>query len=117
MYIQGGGYATNSNADYNGTEVVLASGQDIVFVNFNYRVGIFGFLAGEEVREKGDLNVGLLDQRKLLVWVKKYISKVSKCIPSRITILIDNSLPSSEATPIMLLFMAHQLGQDPYHII
>ena len=62
VYIQGGGYATNSNADYNGTEVVLASGQDIIFVNFNYRVGIFGFLASEEVRLNGDLNAGLLDQ-------------------------------------------------------
>ncbi|KAM0816734.1 putative Carboxylic ester hydrolase [Seiridium cardinale] len=75
VYIQGGGYATNSNSDYNGTEVVLQSGQGIVFVNFNYRVGIFGFLASEEVRQNGDLNVGLLDQRKLLLWVKSYIKQ------------------------------------------
>lgn len=76
LYIQGGGYRTNSNANYNGSEVVRQSGQNIVFVNFNYRVGLLGFLASERVREDGDLNVGLLDQRKLLLWVQKYIHHV-----------------------------------------
>ncbi|KAI0155661.1 hypothetical protein BJ166DRAFT_339116 [Pestalotiopsis sp. NC0098] len=75
VYIQGGGYATNSNANYNGTEVVQKSGQGIVFVNFNYRVGLFGFLASDDVRQDGDINVGLLDQRKLLAWVQKYIQQ------------------------------------------
>ncbi|GIK02003.1 hypothetical protein Aspvir_006046 [Aspergillus viridinutans] len=73
VFIQGGAYATNSNANYNGTEVVQGSGNNIVFVNFNYRVGALGFLAGKEVQEHGDLNVGLLDQRKALQWVKKHI--------------------------------------------
>lgn len=77
VYIQGGGYSTNSNANYNGTGVVNKSGNNIVFVNFNYRVGALGFLAGEKVRQDGDLNAGLLDQRKLLHWVQKHISKVS----------------------------------------
>ncbi len=45
-------------------------------VNFNYRVGVWGFLASERLRKDGDLNVGLLDQRRLLLWVKQYISKV-----------------------------------------
>lgn len=76
VYIQGGGYQTNSNANYNATEVVRQSGQNIVFVNFNYRVGLFGFLASEEIRDDGNLNVGILDQRKLLYWVQKYIKQV-----------------------------------------
>jgi acetylcholinesterase len=76
VYIQGGGYKTNSNANYNGTEVVQQSGQNIVYVNFNYRVGLFGFLASEDIRNDGNLNVGLLDQRKLLYWVQKYIKQV-----------------------------------------
>ncbi|KAJ5110546.1 hypothetical protein N7532_001081 [Penicillium argentinense] len=73
VFIQGGGYANNANGNYNGSDVVKHSGHDIVFVNFNYRVGALGFLAGEEVRKNGDLNVGLLDQRKALLWVQKYI--------------------------------------------
>ncbi|KAJ5119280.1 Carboxylesterase type B [Penicillium atrosanguineum] len=73
LFIQGGGYANNANANYNGSEVVEQSGHDIVFVNFNYRVGALGFLASEAVRQNGSLNAGLLDQRKALHWVKKYI--------------------------------------------
>jgi acetylcholinesterase len=44
-------------------------------VNFNYRVGLWGFLASEQVRQDGDLNVGLLDQRQLLLWVQRYIAR------------------------------------------
>lgn len=40
------------------------------------RVGAFGFLASERVRRDGDLNVGLLDQRKAMQWVQKYIHLV-----------------------------------------
>lgn len=49
----------------------------MVFVQINYRVGVFGFLASEKIREDGDLNVGLLDQQKALLWVQKYIHLVS----------------------------------------
>lgn len=87
VYIQGGGYATNSNANYNGTEVVQKSDQGIVFVNFNYRVGLFGFLASDDVRQDGDLNVGLLDQRKLLDWVQKYIQQVCLIVLGREVLL------------------------------
>lgn len=63
-------------ANYDGSEVVKQSGLKIVMVNFNYRVGIFGFLASQKVKKNGDLNVGLLDQRLLLYWVKQHIAKV-----------------------------------------
>ncbi|KAH8585317.1 Carboxylesterase, partial [Bisporella sp. PMI_857] len=75
VYIQGGGYAQNANGNYNGTEVVQKSGYSLILVNFNYRVGALGFLAANEVQRDGDLNVGLLDQRKLLRWVQRYIRK------------------------------------------
>lgn len=74
VYIQGGGYVENSNANYNGSTVVEKSSHNIVFVNFNYRVGSWGFLASEKVRQDGDLNAGLLDQRFALQWVQNYIS-------------------------------------------
>lgn len=45
-------------------------------VNFNYRVGSYGFLASEKVRKGGDLNVGLLDQRMALKWVQQHIEQV-----------------------------------------
>jgi acetylcholinesterase len=77
FYIQGGGYIANSNANYNGTKVVEESGGNIVFVNFNYRTSAWGFLASDKIRANGDLNAGLLDQRKALEWVQNYISLVS----------------------------------------
>ena len=49
----------------------------MVFVGLNYRVGPYGFLAGEKVRDDGDLNAGLLDQRQALKWVQNHITKVS----------------------------------------
>ena len=76
VFIQGGGYTRNANANWNGTRLVETSGKDLVYVNFNYRVGLWGFLAGEDVRADGDLNVGMLDQRFLLQWVQKHIHNV-----------------------------------------
>ncbi|KAI1643453.1 alpha/beta-hydrolase [Daldinia loculata] len=77
LFIQGGGYITNSNANWNGTAVVERSAQNIVLVNFNYRVGLWGFLASERVRGggAGDLNVGLRDQREVMRWVRRHIAQ------------------------------------------
>jgi carboxylesterase type B len=47
---------------------------NIVVVNFNYRVGPWGFLAGQEVLADGSVNNGLRDQRLALEWVQQYIS-------------------------------------------
>jgi carboxylesterase type B len=48
----------------------------MIFVQMNYRVGAFGFLASEKLRENGNLNVGLLDQQKALEWARKNIHLV-----------------------------------------
>lgn len=76
FFIQGGGWAHNADQNINGTNVVERSGGNVIFVQINYRVGAFGFLASEKVRENGALNAGLLDQRKGLEWVQKYITRV-----------------------------------------
>ncbi|KAI7002083.1 alpha/beta-hydrolase [Hortaea werneckii] len=73
FFIQGGGFNTNSNANYNGSGLIEASDMNIVVVNFNYRVGPYGFLAGREVTAGGSVNNGLKDQRAALHWVQKYI--------------------------------------------
>lgn len=64
----------------------------MVVVTFNYRVGPYGFLAGEEVEQGASLNNGLKDQRKALKWVQKHISKVGQVVilrSSRVTLLFD----------------------------
>ena len=97
FWIQGGGYVGNSNANvrflllseitawltvhylyqYNGSELIESTGNQMVFVNINYRVGPFGFLASKQVLDNGDLNVGLLDQRQALEWVQEHITQVN----------------------------------------
>ncbi|KAE9363403.1 triacylglycerol lipase-like protein [Stipitochalara longipes BDJ] len=73
VYFQGGGFNTLSNPNLNATSLINAGDNDIVVVTFNYRVGAWGFLASQEVQADGDLNVGLLDQRKSLEWIHTYI--------------------------------------------
>ncbi|KFY13202.1 hypothetical protein V492_03426 [Pseudogymnoascus sp. VKM F-4246] len=73
FFIQGGGFNALANPYLTGDNLIKAANNDIVVVTSNYRVGPWGFLASKEVKENGDLNVGLLDQRKALAWVQKYI--------------------------------------------
>lgn len=71
VYIQGGGFNTNSNANINASGIILAADKDLVVVSMNYRVGPYGFLTN------GDLvtaNNGLRDQRKAMEWVQKNIA-------------------------------------------
>jgi carboxylesterase type B len=78
VFIQGGGFNNNGNANMNGTDLVRASDKRIVVVNFNYRVGPYGFLASEEIvaNKTLSLNNGLKDQRQLLKWVNAHIDRV-----------------------------------------
>lgn len=67
----------NGNADYNGADLIQAADNGMVVVNFNYRVGPYGFLASKEIvaNKTLSLNNGLKDQRQALKWVQKYITK------------------------------------------
>ncbi|KAJ7188730.1 Alpha/Beta hydrolase protein [Mycena filopes] len=73
VWIHGGGYVLGSASQYNGEELVQESKNELVVVVIQYRLGLFGFLAGEEVKEDGALNAGLLDQDFALRWVNKNI--------------------------------------------
>jgi acetylcholinesterase len=45
----------------------------IIYISINYRLNFFGFPASKEAQEKGALNLGLLDQRLALQWVRDHI--------------------------------------------
>ncbi|MBQ6343873.1 MAG: carboxylesterase/lipase family protein [Anaerolineaceae bacterium] len=86
------------------------SHQDIVFVSFNYRLGIFGFIDFSEVpggeAYPDTLNLGLLDQVAALKWIKENIA----CFggdPEQISVLGF----ASGATSILLLAASGQ-GKD-----
>lgn len=81
VWIYGGGFetgGTNTSA-YSGQ--FFADEEDVVFVSFNYRLGIFGFPGGPTLTQ----NVGLLDQRLAIEWVRDNIAAFGGD-PTRITI-------------------------------
>lgn len=90
IWITGGGYTQLYNSNYNGTNVIQESGNDVVVTVFNYRVGAFGFLAGEQVATNGSLNAGLLDQRFFFDWVKQHIDKFGGD-PEHVTLVGDSA--------------------------
>ncbi|KAJ7461506.1 Alpha/Beta hydrolase protein [Mycena latifolia] len=72
VWIHGGGFAFGAASDYNGAELVQESNREVVVVILQYRLGLFGFLAGQQVKDGGALNAGLLDQDFALRWVNKH---------------------------------------------
>ncbi|KAL2838367.1 Alpha/Beta hydrolase protein [Aspergillus pseudoustus] len=79
VWIFGGGWQQGATADprYNMTYITrqaALNGKPILGVSINYRVAAFGFLDSEEVRASGKNNLGLLDQRVALRWIKKNIA-------------------------------------------
>lgn len=70
LWIYGGGFGSgNSNSTlYSGQH--WADEEDVVFVNFNYRLGIYGFSGAPDLTQ----NVGLLDQRLAVEWVRDNIA-------------------------------------------
>lgn len=85
VWIYGGGFATGSSNATAYSGQYFADEQDVVFVNFNYRLGIFGFPGAPGLTQ----NVGLLDQRMAVEWVRDNAEafggdrKWSKRLPSR----------------------------------
>ncbi|KAJ7442655.1 Alpha/Beta hydrolase protein [Mycena latifolia] len=85
VWIHGGGYAFGAASDYNGADLVQESNREVVVVVLQYRLGLFGFLAGQQVKDGGALNAGLLDQDFALRWVNKHIRKFGGD-PKKVTI-------------------------------
>lgn len=79
FWIYGGGFVGGGGNEtrLNGTWDVALSGGDLTVVTSNYRLGAFGFLAADELRERdpayGTGNYAILDQRMALEWVRDNI--------------------------------------------
>ena len=77
VFIYGGGGTIGSSgmANYDGEQVAR---RGAIFVNFNYRLGILGFMAHPELtREQGGHsgNYGYLDQHAALKWIQRNIAR------------------------------------------
>ncbi|KAI1371178.1 alpha/beta-hydrolase [Hypoxylon crocopeplum] len=75
VWIHGGGFTFGSKSLYGSPAGLIArsqrNGEDgVIVVSMNYRLGMFGWLAGDDVTP----NLGLYDQRLALEWVQQYIA-------------------------------------------
>lgn len=85
VWIHGGGYELGAASTYDPSPLIHTNNGSFIAVVIQYRLGAFGFLSGDEVKHKGALNSGLLDQQLTLHWVQKYI-KLFGGDPKRVTI-------------------------------
>ncbi|XP_067652591.1 crystal protein-like [Haliotis asinina] len=96
VWIHGGNFEYYSGGSilYDG-ETIVSRG-DVIFVNLNYRLGPFGFLAQGDGTTFFSGNHGIKDQRMALQWVHDNIQAFGGD-PSRVTIFGDSSGAQSVA--------------------
>ena len=77
VWVHGGGFAAGSGSDLRSDGALLAY-RNVVVVSFNYRSGLFGFLAHPGLSRESEHgvsgNYGLLDQIAAFEWVKRNIA-------------------------------------------
>lgn len=77
VWLYGGHYMGGSSTqeDLNGEN--LAKNENVIVVSFNYRVGIFGFMANQYLNSLGEdyRNAGLKDMIMTLKWIQTNISE------------------------------------------
>jgi para-nitrobenzyl esterase len=87
VWVHGGGFTGGSGSDIRSDGARLA-GEGAVVVSFNYRSGLFGFLAhpalSRESQQGVSGNYGLLDQLAALAWVRENIAHFGGD-PARVT--------------------------------
>ncbi|RMJ08465.1 hypothetical protein CDV36_011919 [Fusarium kuroshium] len=81
VWIYGGAFAFGSKNQlgplYTGQSILSASKYQTIFVAGNYRLGAYGWLAGNYMQTAGQTNAGLYDQALLFEWVQLYIGQVN----------------------------------------
>ncbi|NHN85620.1 carboxylesterase family protein [Acetobacter musti] len=108
VFIHGGAYLGGSSSDplYDGARLAK---KGVVVVSFNYRLGIFGFLAHPELTAASPRHVsgnyGILDQIAALHWVKDNITAFGGD-PAQVTIFGESAGGNS-----VIVLMASPLAQ------
>jgi carboxylesterase type B len=91
VWFYGGAYLFGSKSEYDPTKLPFYDGDgfintatyengqsnSMIYVRGNYRLGGFGWLAGDYMEKFGQPNAGLLDQRSILRFVQDHIGDVN----------------------------------------
>jgi para-nitrobenzyl esterase len=106
VWIHGGGYINGSGTErlHHGDNLAA---KGVVLVTFNYRLGVFGFLAHPDLTRESPHhtsgNYGLMDQIAALAWVHRNIAAFGGD-PNRVTIFGESagggSVNYMQATPL-----------------
>lgn len=109
VWIHGGGFTAGSGSDPRCDGLALAR-LGVIVVTFNYRVGLFGFLAhpalSRESAQGVSGNYGLMDQMAALRWVQENIASFGGD-PRRVTVF---GVSAGSASISLLLTSAHARG-------
>lgn len=112
VYIHGGSFVFGSGSMdlYNGENMAK---KGVVFVNINYRLGIFGFMSNPELTKESEYNAsgnyGILDQIAALKWVKNNIAEFGGN-PDNVTIAGESAGSGS-----VNILMASPLAKGLFH--
>ncbi len=123
VYIYGGGFqfGDGSESRYGGEEMAQ---KGIVVVTFNYRLGVFGFLALPELTQESPNHAsgdyGLLDQVAALRWVQGNIAALGGD-PRRVTIAGESagsmSVSALMASPLAKGLFSGAIGESGSAIV
>ncbi|HSH89541.1 MAG TPA: carboxylesterase family protein [Ramlibacter sp.] len=112
VWFHGGGFAAGSGSDIRSDGAAMAA-QGVVVVSFNYRSGLFGFVAHPGLSRESEHgvsgNYGLLDQLAALAWIRDNIAAFGGD-PSRVTAF---GVSAGSASISMLL--TSPLAKDLFH--
>jgi acetyl esterase/lipase len=89
VYIHGGGYGVGDGRP-DMTPWLGSTGNNVVIVAIQYRLGPFGFLSSPEIKSRGVLNAGLLDMKFALDWVQHHILQFGGD-PIQVTLVGDSA--------------------------
>jgi para-nitrobenzyl esterase len=109
FWIHGGGHTAGAGSEPRYTNSVLPA-ESVVLVTINYRLGVFGFLASEDLAEEGGGsagNYGLMDMGAALRWVQANIAQFGGD-PNNVTIF-GESAGSLAVSTLMASPAAHGL--------
>jgi|KBSMisStandDraft_5_1062788.scaffolds.fasta_scaffold04576_5 para-nitrobenzyl esterase len=111
FWIHGGGFAGGASSEprHNGDFLPL---KGVVLVTINYRLGVFGFLATEDLAQEADGasgNYGLLDMVAALQWVKSNIKQFGGN-PDNVTIFGESAGSAAVST-----LMASPIAKGLFH--
>ncbi len=119
VWIYGGAYSSGSGRQMNLQGEGLARDGDVVFVNFNYRLGAFGYLDFTRFSTPArpiESNLGLRDQVAALEWVRDNIAAFGGD-PENVT-LFGESAGGNAVTTLMTVpaargLFARAIAQSP----